>query len=422
MKKRLFIGLSIALVLVFATQTSNVQAQSGQNEVLYLVDSAGTNDKTSHIYQVGLNGGQATLTLLVTLGPGAAGAGDPGWNNVDVLAATPDGKYLYFIDNSSSLPDTHRLGRYDIATDTVEDLGVIVPSNFNTDQGAIAPDGTFYITRNEPAFESLYYIDLTATPTVILIAQIKDIATGLKINVQGGDIAFGADGTLYMVTSKPPMTLYLLTNYDPDTRNLANPVYAELKGACLPSGTSFNGLAVRDNGYGDLVASSPQYDDIRVLSKNDCSSTLPYPVYLDSTSFDVHNGDMTTGPLMLCTRTIGYWKNHSWDGAIVHINSDEINEEAGRSNPVDKKPGTGFLWQARGNNFSMLYAQLIAAKLNCGDCSIGLIQEAEDFLLTEGITKINFGEEFANKNQKKEATKLAEALDAFNNQYPCEED
>lgn len=400
MKKRVLIGLLVGVTAVLMVWALAAQAQVG--EVLYLADSAQTNDNTSHIYRVDLSEGQANLTLVVTLGPGAAGEGDPGWNNVDVLAATPDGQYLYFIDNSASLPDTNRLGRYDVANDSVEVLAdpLVSGDDFNTDQGTIAPDGTFFITRNEN--ESLYYVDLGETPPTVLIGPIVDVDTNSTINVQGGDIAFGADGTLYIVTNTPT-AVYALT-----VPESTGTVYAEKLGS--PGNVPFSGLAVRANGLGDLVGSEPQREQITVLDKTNGSAVESFPTYLGGSRFYLNNGDMTVGPLMLCTRTIGYWKNHSWDNATVTICGV----------PVDETLGKEILWGARGNNFSMLFAQMIAAKLNCNTCGVTSEQWlcAQPDITTNGT--LNWNKTFDSKQQKREAAGYWEALDEFNNQYECE--
>jgi hypothetical protein len=436
MKRWFLLGLSAVLVFVLLGWFGTIRAQNGtENEVLYLADSAAGNDWTSVIYTVDLNAdGNAYLTEFLYLGKNAAYEGDPGWNNVDVLAASPDGNFLYFIDNSASAIDTNRLGRYDITTDTIEVLYTF-HQGFETDQGAIAPDGTFYITENSD--EKLYWINLTVSePTVNPIDYIKlwDGANVLgKINCQGGDIAFGADGTFYMVTYKPPMTLYHLTNYDPDTRDALLPVLATFQGTCLESG-SFNGLAVRDNGEGDLVASSPTAENIRVLGKNDCTSGMIYPTYLGVSPFLLNNGDMTTGPLAICTKTIGYWKTHSWDDAVITICGVEIGEDSGPIIGYEEDgttpiylTGKDILWSARGNNFSMLFAQLIAAKLNTNNSIVGytVIEDAETYICTEWEYRSDWPVHIYDsipKPIKGYVSGLWDALDVFNNSYPCDEE
>jgi hypothetical protein len=124
-----------------------------------------------------------------------------------------------------------------------------------------------------------------------------------------------------------------------------------------------------------------------------------------------------------CTRTIGFWKNHTWGGMTVTINSENITEAIGRG-PADLKPGTGILWQATGKNFSMLYAQLLAAELNMlaggGSGNENLIMDAEKLLKDNEVFMANFYADFPSKSVKSQAANLASQLDTFNNSFPCE--
>lgn len=118
-----------------------------------------------------------------------------------------------------------------------------------------------------------------------------------------------------------------------------------------------------------------------------------------------------------CFRTIGYWKNHSWEGAAFFINSELIG----------KDNGILILSAAKSKNFSMLFAQLIAAKLNCSvdACNadiIDLIAEAEAFLFMSSVDPSTFNREFEDKMDKGYAVERSEALDEFNNSIPCDDD
>lgn len=125
-----------------------------------------------------------------------------------------------------------------------------------------------------------------------------------------------------------------------------------------------------------------------------------------------------------CTRTIGFWKNHTWAGAEIVYGVELIDELIGRSDPVDEKPGNGILWNAKGKNFSMLFAQWIAAKLNCdgGNCGLDLIDDVENFLLDNGVTVATFDDKYPDKNTKRAASVMLSALDDFNNGFSCYEE
>lgn len=424
MKKRLLIGLGMALVLVFFARTVHVQAQNGEFEVLYLSDSGPPNDHITKLFRVELDSatGQANLTLLpdASYGPGVIPL-----NQADAIACTPDGAKLYAINKYKGYWGAlnANIGYYDLATSSwygkgeVKYLGSPVEQ---IGQAAFSPDGTLYAASDSTDY--LYIID-TETAEATLVGEIKKDGV-YKVNVSGADIIFATDGTLYLWANRAhsvsgaPRGLYILTLPE-SMPGTTNAVYLGASGV----GDYFTGMAIRARGLGDLVGSTHE-NRIFLVDKTNGLTLYTYIMYLDGSPYQVYQyGDMTVGPLVLCTKTIGYWKNHSWDDATVTINGETITEKKGRSEPVDEKPGNGILWQARGNNFSMLYAQLIAAKLNCGDCvGITIIDEAEDFLLNEMVFLGDFNQEFVSKTQKKEATKLAEALDAFNNQYACDED
>jgi len=75
--------------------------------------------------------------------------------------------------------------------------------------------------------------------------------------------------------------------------------------------------------------------------------------------------------MQLCGFTIGYYKNYDWNGAGVNICGVSIDENAGKES----------LSNATGTNFSMLFAQLIAAKLNVNDAGgLSIIDDAEAWL------------------------------------------
>jgi hypothetical protein len=122
-----------------------------------------------------------------------------------------------------------------------------------------------------------------------------------------------------------------------------------------------------------------------------------------------------------CTKTIGYWKNHSWEGATVSICGV----------PIDETLGDEILWAARGKNFSMFFAQLIAAKLNTDNSSgLPFINEAEEWLCEQttiiiydadgNAIGLNWNKSFDSKRQKRRASRFWEDLDDFNNEYPCD--
>jgi hypothetical protein len=176
----------------------------------------------------------------------------------------------------------------------------------------------------------------------------------------------------------------------------------------------FTGLAIRANGHGDLVGSiTDPTDSILVIDKATAVTIASYPMYLNGSQYTIYQaGDMSIGRQGLCTKTIGYWKNHIWSDRGVTICGVLILEENGKN----------ILWNSRGNNYSKLFAQLIAAKLNTNDSTgIPEIEEAENYICSRWPTGWQ-GHEYdpIPKSEKKIVTALWEALDRFNNQFPCE--
>jgi len=400
MKNGMLIGLAVPLVFVLMVGALTPQGQGV--EVLYLSDSS-TNDVGTYLYGVNLNstGLRADLTLLPS--------GLIPFNQVDALACTPDGAKLYAIDKfgSSAHPGTGKLGSYDVGTGSwaeigeVKHEGAIVPGIV---LAAFSPGGMLYAASENT--DSLYTVDM-GTAEATLVGLVVNQATGATVNVQGADIAFAADGTLYLWTNGKngaPQGLYMLT-LPASVPGIVSAVHLGLDA----DGSYFTGLAIRASGFGDLVGSTRE-DQIIVVDKTNASLVETYQMFRDGSPYDYEYGDMTTGGLVLCTKTIGYWKNHSWKGATVTICGETVDETTGKE----------ILGDAHARNFSMFFAQLIGAKLNTYNNAIGVpdIDDAEAWLCEQSV---DWTADFTSKEQKRGASGYWEALDEFNNRYPCEE-
>lgn len=407
MKNSVLIGMGVAVALVLMMGPLAVQPQV--QEVLYLSDSGLPGDGKTKLFRVNLNAvtGRANLILLPS--------GEIPFNQADALACTPDGAKLYAIDKygDPNYPGTGKLGYYDVGTASwweigyVKHGGSIVPGIV---LAAFSPDGILYAASE--VTDSLYRVN-TGTAVATLVGPVVNQATDAIVNVQGADIVFSADWILYLWANGSrtgaPRGLYTLML----PAALPGTVYATHLGLG-DTGSYFTGLAIRDNGWGDLVGSTHQ-DEIFVIDKANATTIEKFWMYLSCSRYDYEFGDMTVGPLKLCAKTIGYWKNHSWCGATITICGITINEQLGKE----------ILWDARGNNFSMLFAQLIAAKLNTNNSTvIQIINEAEWWLCGQTCTHsgdtLNWNKSFYDKQQKREAAGYWEALDAFNNQFECE--
>lgn len=398
---RIYIAIFVAVCLGFAAPVLAVDT-----DVIYLSDTNDLNgtDGLSVLYKVEIDTAamRANLTMLPS--------GTVPYNHVDALAAEQDGSIIWMI-NSGPQPagmTDNVLAAYIVADGSIDEKGQILSSGAGVgdiDQAAMSPSGTLYVTSKSG--NKLYTVnkdDATAT----LVGVIPKSASG-------GDIAFAQDGTFYMWVGGNG--LYELTIGPPITETFVG-----------PAGSGYTGLAVRFNGTGDLIASDGKAlagsSNIQEISQIDASVIANYPMYIGGTLWTSINGyghgygDMTTGPLVLCTKTIGYWKNHEWNGATVSINGWSVDEIMGRGFALDgEKPKDGLLWNAKGKTYSMLYAQLIAAKLNTNDSvAVQAIVDAEDFLLNKDFNAV------VSRSYKKAYSALVERLTMFNEMYHCEDD
>jgi hypothetical protein len=403
------LSLSLVLVYIFIIGAGIVQAQNPDEEI-YLSDTGVLLDFKTTLYRVNLNtvNGRAELTPLPDAG---YGPGAIPFDSVVAFACTPDGNRLYCIDSMPSSPYYNYLGVYDLTLSTFDILGKLLGMGFSTQQAAFSQDGFLYIGSQQQ--DELYRVGIDpASPDylwVVKIGQIRDPDTLGIPDVFGGDIVFDADGILHIWINydawNAPKGLYALSV--PDNPGFVDAAY---------SGSNvqlFTGLAVRANGFGDLVGSitSPT-NSILVIDKETGAVIADYPMFLNGKPHDYQYGDMSVGSLELCTKTIGYWKNHPWNGTGITICGVLVREEDGKD----------ILWSARGNNFSMLFAQLIAAKLNTNNSTgIPEIEAAENYICTiwAGGWQDHVNDSIP-KSEKKAVTALWRALDAFNNQFGCE--
>lgn len=421
MKKVLFpiLALILAMVAAIAIPMAGAVSAPTTTEVLYLSNIKNNANDGTDILSVDLDYSttppQANLILVTTIPLDSSAA----------IAATADGEKIYCIDFSPYENGISAMGYYDVAADWWYPLGDVTYNGRDLRdifQAAFSPiDGKLYVTTRASGQGAdqdfcLYTVD-TGTCVATKVGRLYDEANpAVVIKVAGADIAFTADGTLYMwnngTTAPSQYGLWTLNLTAVDGK-----VYCTHVGSG-PSDAFFTGMAVRANGYGDLVGCTsgdppsqgpPTYPDyLYVISKADAHSEGQFEFYKDGNPYNNMYGDMTVGPLTVCTRTIGYWKNHDWNGAVITICGETVDEELGDT----------ILWNAKGKDFSMFFAQLIAAKLNTDNTTgIAVIDEAEAWLCSQSV---DWNSEFASKSQKRIAAGYWEALDDFNNEFECE--
>jgi hypothetical protein len=413
MKNRILFSTGIALIFVFVILTIKIKAQSNENEVIYLSETQPIGgDFTTSLFQVNLD--PATkIAELFDLPDAGHGLGKIPFDRAH-LACTPDGKKLYavdFLEKNQTGYSKPTLGYLEVDNSSWHEIGTVkidpTTALSGMGQAAFSTDGVLYVLSNHT--DSLYTVD-TGTAEATLVGK-------LNIVVQGADIAFAEDETLYLYTNASTGSthkgLYIVT-LPPDS------LEAIFLGPLNPINENISGLAIRVNGYGDLLGSAFG-GKIYVIDKSDGSYGESLPVFKmqhDNEDFPYEFGDMSLGPFALCTRSIGYWKNHSWNNVVITICGIKISETLGND----------ILWEARGKNFSMLFAQLIAAKLNTNNSTgIPEIDDAEVWLSSQPDIinldlSLNWNKDFHSKQQKREAVYFWEALDAFNNMHECEGD
>jgi hypothetical protein len=380
-------------------------------EVLYLSDShrgVHRDDDHTHLFRVFLDTAATPPRAdLVPLPNGAIPL-----NDVDAIAVSLDGEKLFAMDVF-----TGEFGYYHIPTAGWVDLGHVTEGGnpvLGIVQAAFTPDGRFIVVSSTA--ELAYELN-PANGNAAILGPFQNADTGGFLNIAGGDIAFLADGTGILWTNFPgidaPRGMYSFS--------LPNaPGFIQAIHIGDVQGDYFTGIAIRANGYGDMIASGslpePYVHTHDTVTGAD-TGTSPYMMYIDGVHYtDYASGDMANGPLgYFCTRTIGYHMNHDWP-ISVSICGVAIGQEEGQE----------ILSSAKGKNFSMLIAQLIAAKLNTGNAlGVDIIDGAETFLCEQGVVneegELWWNMPFESKQQKAEANYWKDMLDAFNNENQCED-
>ena len=393
-----------------------------EDETFYLSDSADAEDGITILYQVGLDrwARRAHLYPLPEadldppLGPGVIP-----FNQADALAATPDGKKLLVIDRYDGDHTGGHLGCYVMENASWVDRGLVTLDGepvAGIVLAAFSPNGCLYVASY--ITDSLYTLDVNTAELTLVGVIKKDGPDGTTVDLHGADIVFAEDGTLYLWTNleraDAPRGLYVL-NLPPVGAACHDPtVVAIYVGTSTDS--FFTGLATKEICSGHLVGSTRQ-DEIWIIDET-TGLTIgpPFMMHLGGLPYEYEFGDMTTGPSVLCTRTIGYWKNHSWEDETITICDVVIDEALGKE----------ILWNARGSDFSMLFAQLIAAKLNCSNCSFQWIIDYMELWLCRqpGIVRqdgtLYWDMPFQSDQQKRVAEWIWSWLDCFNNGFECE--
>lgn len=246
-------------------------ATSHLTETIYLSHSTGNTDTELFTVDLDSVSGEAVLTLVTTL--------TGNFENVDAIAATPDGETVMFVDRN-----TAHLGEYDVSGDSFTDRGQITGLPTVTVLAAYALDGELYVASNTS--NKLYTVDTASSPPVA-----NEVGNITGATVDGADLVVDSQGTMFM-HSNADDTLYTLDYENPSGGQVqATPVGTD-------AGASLTGLAVRDAGTGDLVGSSRTDNAVVVLDKSTGSRTGSYTMTLNGATYSYQNGDMATGVII----------------------------------------------------------------------------------------------------------------------------
>ena len=433
-------------------------AVTGLAEDLYLADKI-SDEVASKIFKVTLNDGEfpsaslSPLPAITVCDTDNNGIDDvcPAFIGADgeipvlrglAIAVTNDGNRLYSIDAVQG----GLVGYYDLeyarnnGTGKWVTLGQLRPQGATeaiitiegTVQAAISLDGHLFISSD--ILDVFYWVD-TSTGEVVDLGPVY--LDGELMDLHGADMAFDNQGNLLMWsnTKRGPggvvITqggLYVLEGVGTDTQ-----ITASYLGDFGADETGITGMAVRNNGNGLPVLSNSIQDWIFELDQANGVQGIQYTMREEF--FDhIWAGDMASpaaNPNYCSNRTIGYYNTHI-DGPA----SNELNDVTASfcgvtltSETIDSAIG-----DARGNNYSQLVAQFLAATLNCdragdgefndncGFASLSYLADSEQFLCDSGIIPDDpndgsdwWNTHFESKAEKADATNLKDQLDAFNN-------
>ena len=391
------VGVSIMVMLLNAAPATaqsasqaNRYAQTG--EAVYLVDSC-RDCTTSVISRVFFDDvtEEASLVKLAEVD----------YKAVYNMGLTPDGKMLPLLQSGDGA-----IGVFNVETGEFTDNGFLKlldgSSVTGVALGAYPPSAAppyFAIIGSE--FTNLIYSANPFTEEATSLGHIYVPAAGSTaddyLHLKGADLAFTANGHMYLWTNlrkEGSEGLMAEGLYRVDWNTSANRYEGiRIEDGGIAETTFVTGLALRSNGRAGpggefrLVGSVNNANWMQLLSVKADSDVMQDSAEYPYSTDHVHIfGDMASavGPIGMlpCTYTIGYWKNHPWEYSegsgfpgSVQLCGETIGESDGKQ----------ILRSAKNSNFSMLTAQLIAAKLNAGASAAGtpimdVIRDAEAFL------------------------------------------
>jgi len=309
----------IIAVMLFGLMPAIATAEPVEpEEVLYLVDSADKEDGESILFKVSLDEGtsRANLKELYRLP----------YDQVDAVACYPDGPehLIYAIDKN-----TANMGVYNVATTDWTTKGSVGLTDSTTIGGivlaAFSPDGRLFVASQD---DSHFYEVDTNTAIATDYGPAKIGTTVLKL--QGADFAFDSDGNLFVWTnsnSSQNKGLYEVDKANVITSNIS----AVYRGGFEDF---FTGLAIREDGEGDLVGSNTNDDTVVSLNKSSGGEIDSYDMYEGGNPYAYTFGDMTAGPINppepktyeICGYKYDYYSDEGLEGWRIELEKWNVDD------------------------------------------------------------------------------------------------
>jgi predicted ribosomally synthesized peptide with SipW-like signal peptide len=268
---------NIQTIWWYDARGDNVPPRTDCEEQLYLSNTLSDDTSPTELYEVELDdsGNEADLTELLPANDSTVDNGN--FTQTDAIAATPNGSKIIFYDKVDD-----RLGEYDVAAETFTDVGTVGgPSGVVL--AGYSPSGVLWAASQDT--NDLYTVDISAP------SATSQGDTGIELS--GADLAFAADGTMYIWTSNSSINgLYKVD--DPSSDTTAVPVDSSNIGTL---DTDVTGMAIRNAGSGNIVVSDNADDEIIEIDRTDGSVVERYDMQESGSSFDHVFGDMTAGAL-----------------------------------------------------------------------------------------------------------------------------
>jgi sugar lactone lactonase YvrE len=244
---------------LYLTDTGDGQLSSGQT-TLYEVDLVDSGQKSAYLDD-----------LL------QKSSGD--FTQVDSLAATPDGDFLYLYDKNSG-----RLGKYDVDGESFTDIGEVDNDPGGVVLGEFSPDGQLWVASQND--NTLYTVeDRDTDPTV-------DQENGIQVDLSGADIAFTftADSTLYLWSSDEAENGLYSIDID-----AANPTAQPIT---QPPGSiddrDLTGLALKDPDGDTLLGSDKEQNEIVEIETASGTIVDSYGIELGEEGYNLGFGDLAS--------------------------------------------------------------------------------------------------------------------------------